>query len=356
MIKKILELSKPIFVNGRFLTQEMTGIQRFSYEICKALTEKEPGMIILAPKKIRKEYTLKCRIIRFGIFTGFLWEQVDLPIYLMKHNNPLLLNFGSPGPVFYSNRMVTVHDLSFYIHPSWFSKRYWFYYRFATPVFTRLSKKVITVSEFSRNEIIRLVGIPDEKITVIYNAVSGDIRKQPSQGTGGKGRYILSVASLDPRKNLARLVDAFKMAGIDKEIQLVLAGKSDPIFNMELPGEILAHSAGHIPEDELSALYENATLFVYPSLYEGFGIPPLEAMSLGCPVILSDIPVFREIFGDAAHYVDPLDTGSIRDGILLVLTDEPYRMELIHRGHERVKLYSWERSADKLVSIINSIV
>ena len=349
-------MSKPIFINGRFLTQEMTGIQRFSYEICKALIDKEPGIVIIAPKKIRKEYRLKCRIIRFGIFTNTLWEQVDLPLFLVKHKNPLLLNFGSPGPIFYPNRIVTIHDLSFYVNPAWFSKSYRFYYRVVTPVVARMSKKVITVSEFSKNEIIRLIGIPEEKITVIQNAVSSVIRKQQSNGTGEKGRYILSVTSLDPRKNLARLVYAYKMAGIETEVQLALAGKSDPVFNMELTGEILAHSAGYVPDDELSSLYENAALFVYPSLYEGFGIPPLEAMSLGCPVILSDIPVFREIFGDAAHYVDPLDTGSIRDGILQVLNNEAYRTELIRRGHERVKLYSWERSADKLYSIISSVV
>jgi glycosyltransferase involved in cell wall biosynthesis len=356
VIKKIPELSKSIFINGRFLTQEMTGIQRFSYEICKALISGGNNLIILAPKTIRTEYRLECRIDRFGIFTGILWEQFDLPVFLLKHKNPLLLNFGSPGPLFYSNRFVTVHDLSFYIYPEWFSKRYRLYYRFATPVFTRLSKKVITVSEFSKNEIISLVGTPEEKITVIRNAVSGAIRKQQSHITGKKERYILSVSSLDPRKNLARLVDAYKMARIDKEIGLVIAGKSDPIFNIELSGELLDHSAGHVTDDELSSLYENATLFVYPSHYEGFGIPPLEAMSLGCPVILSDIPVFREVFGEAAHYVDPLDTKSICDGIVRVLSDEPYRMELIRRGHERSKLYRWERSAEKLASIIKSIV
>ncbi len=349
-------MSKPIFINGRFLTQDMTGIQRFSYEICKALICRGTDLIILAPKKIRTEYRLKCRMIRFGIFTSILWEQIDLPIFLMKHKNPLLLNFGSPGPFFYPNRIVTVHDLSFIIHPAWFSKSYWLYYRLATPVVTRLSKKVITVSEFSKNEIIRLIGIPEEKITVIHNAVSGAFRKQQSHGAGKQGKYIFSVASLDPRKNLASLVDAYKMAGIDKEIKLVLAGKTNPIFNMDLPGEILTHSVGYVPDDELSALYENATLFVYPSFYEGFGIPPLEAMSLGCPVILSDIPVFREIFGDAAHYVDPLDPTSICKGILLVLSDDPYRMELIRRGLERAKLYNWERSADKIVSIIKSLV
>ena len=355
MNKKIRDLSETIFINGRFLNQEITGIQRFSYEICKALIDKEPGVIILAPRKIRKEYRLNCRIIRFGIFNGILWEQIDLPVYLTKHKNPLLINFGSPGPLFYSNRIVTVHDLSFYVNPGWFRKSYRLYYRFATPVFTRLSKKVITVSEFSKKEIMRLIGVPDEKIIVIHNAVSSDLMIPAPVRAGGRGKYILSVASMDPRKNIVRLVDACKMAGIDQEIKLVLAGKSDPIFNMQFSDEILACSVGYVPDNELSSLYENATLFIYPSFYEGFGLPPLEAMSLGCPVILSDIPVFREIFADAVHYVDPFEIVSIRDGIMMVIKNEPYRKELIRRGYERVKMYSWERSADKIVSIIQSI-
>jgi glycosyltransferase involved in cell wall biosynthesis len=350
------EVNKTVFINGRFLTQEMTGIQRFSYEICKALIRRGTDVVLLAPKKIRTEYPLNCRMIRFGIFTDILWEQIDLPVFLMKHKNPLLLNLGSPGPVFYSNRIVTVHDLSFLVHPAWFSRRYRLYYRLATPVFTRLSKKVITVSECSKNEIVRRIGIPEQKIVVIHNAVSGAFQKQPSHGAGGKEKYIFSVASLDPRKNLARLVAAYKLAGIEKEFSLKFAGKADPIFRMELSGEILSHSAGYVPDDELSALYENASLFVYPSLYEGFGIPPLEAMAMGCPVILSDLPVFREIFGDAAHYADPGNTESLRDAILLVLSDESYRMELIRRGHERTKLYDWDTSAEKLASVINSMV
>ncbi|MCX6245737.1 MAG: glycosyltransferase family 1 protein [Bacteroidetes bacterium] len=349
-------MSKPIFVNGRFLTQETTGIQRFSYEMCKALIAGGTEVIILAPKKIRNEYTLNCRIIRFGIFSGILWEQVDLPVFLRTHKNPLLINFGSPGPVFYTNRIVTVHDLSFYVKPSWYKKSYRLYYRLVTPVALHLSKKVITVSEFSKNEILRLTGITREKIAIIHNAVSGALQRMPAKETAEKGKYILSVASLDPRKNLAGLVAAYKMAGIEKEFRLVLAGKSDPIFNIKITEEILAHSTGYVTDDELSSLYQNAHFFVYPSLYEGFGLPPLEAMSLGCPVILSDIPVFREIFGDAAHYVDPMDPGSICKGILHVLGDEQYRKELIRRGHERAKLYSWVGSASKLASIISTIV
>jgi len=160
---------------------------------------------------------------------------------------------------------------------------------------------------------------------------------------------------MDPRKNLARLVEAYNQTGLSNEIKLVLAGRINPIFNMKLPVEIIVRSAGYVPDEELASLYENATLFVYPSLYEGFGLAPLEAMSLGCPVILSDIPVFREIFGDAACYVDPCDTRSISDGILRVLTDETYRNELIRKGLEKARQYSWKRSAEKLAGLINSL-
>jgi len=345
-----------IFINGRFLTQNMTGIQRFSYELCKALINNGIEIIILAPKKIKKDYKLNCRIIRLGIFSGILWEQFELPIFLLMHKSPLLLNFGSPGPLFYSNRIVTVHDISFYFHPEWFSWVYRTYYRLITPVFTRLSKKVITVSEFSKSEIKRWLHIPDNKIVIINNGVSEAFVNNPLKPALTKGKYILSVASLDPRKNLDSLVEAYRLSGIEREdIRLVLAGRSSPLFNMKMSDEIIANSMGYVPDEELAALYANAMLLVYPSLYEGFGIPPLEAMSLGCPVILSDIPVFRELFGEAAHYVDPYSIESISEGIIKVLTNESYRNELISLGHEKVKQYGWDKSAKKLAGIIKSI-
>jgi len=144
------------------------------------------------------------------------------------------------------------------------------------------------------------------------------------------------------------------LSGLDAKYYLVLVGKKDTIFNMQILDEILANCVGYVSDEELASLYSNASLFVYPSIYEGFGIPPLEAMSLGCPVILSDIPVFREIFGDAACYADPGETESISDAMVHVLTHDDYRQQLYERGAERAKLYSWEQSARKLLAIINS--
>ena len=348
-------MNKHIFINGRFLTQEMTGIQRFSYEITKALIRKGVDVVVLAPRKIRKEYTLNGEVIRFGHFSNLPWEQVDLPLFLRKKGNPLLLNFGSPGPLFYSNRIVTIHDLSFLVHPDWFSKSYRFYYKYATPLAARRSKKIITVSECSKMEIVARLSVSEDKVAVIPNAVSAVFMQKSTGNPLEKGKYILSVGSMDPRKNWQRLADAYKLAGIEKEVKLVVAGKRDAIFNIDLPAGFSNHTKGHVPDEALASLYQHAALFVYPSLYEGFGIPPLEAMSMGCPVILSDIPVFREVFGDAAHYVNPLSAESIRDGIQRVLSDEPYRKELVRKGTERANHYSWEESARRLISLIDDL-
>ncbi len=344
-----------IYINGRFLTQKMTGIQRFSYELCKALIANGVEIEILAPRNIRDEYKINCPVIRFGIFSGILWEHFDMLFYLVRKKKPLLLSFGSPGPLFYKNRFVTVHDISFYFHPEWFSKSYGTYYRLITPIYTRISRKVITVTEFSKSEIKKWLKIPDEKFIIINNAVSGNILTDQVFPVANKGKYILTVASMDPRKNLDRVVEAYEKSNVKKDVKLVLVGKSSSLFNLKISEEIRSNSIGYVPDEQLAALYQGAALFVYPSLYEGFGIPPLEAMALGCPVILSDIPVFREVFGDAAYYVDPLNSDSIAEGIQKVLSNDNLRNELIARGLQQAKQYSWERSAKKLTETIKAL-
>lgn len=372
----------PLYINGRFLEQPITGIQRFSYELCKALIKQGVNIIILAPKSIRNEYRFDCKIEQFGRFSKLLWEQIDLPRYLSKVNNPLLLNFGSPGPLFYSNRIVTLHDLSFYHHPEWFSWSYNLYYRTVTPIFIRRSRKVLTVSEWSKSEILKKFKFSPEKITVIPNAASDCFQPQtpktPSHSQSRVARsqkpeashqspearsqkpkasrqpFILSVASQDPRKNLDRLIRAYQSSRFKSEYQLTLVGKGDSIFKMKSSTQIHRYSIGYVKDDELSDLYAHASLFVYPSLYEGFGLPPLEAMAMGCPVILSDIPVFHEVFGDAAHYVDPWDVDSIKAGIEQVLDREDYRQELIQKGYRQAQNYQWEESARKLIQSLSS--
>ncbi len=343
------------YINGMFLTQRKTGIQRFSHEMCRALSSMGYDITVLAPRAIRSEYEPAYKVVRFGVLKGVLWEHFALPVFLWKRHSPLLISFGSPGPLLYKNRIVTIHDVSFYFHPQWFSRLYGLYYRLATPLMARFSKKILTVSAFSKSEILRWLNIPDEKITVVHNAVSQSIIKNTKDKSVPEERYILTVCSMDPRKNLAKTIKAYKRAAIEKTIRLKAAGGGSALFKMHNTPEILDVALGYVSDQELATLYNNAELFIYASLYEGFGIPPLEAMASGCPVILSDIPVFKEIFGDAAYYVNPNDEESIARGMKKVLENPGLKKTLIERGYEKTKEYSWEKSARKLGALINQL-
>lgn len=367
--------AKPIYINGRFLTQRMTGIQRFAYEMCKAMHAAGSPIMVIAPRNVLPEYSLDFKFIKLGFFRGIYWEQLILPLYLLFHRNPLLINFGSPGPLLYTNRIITIHDLALLVNPTWFKKTYYRYYKFVTPIVAKRCLKIITVSNFSKQEIIFLLHVPAEKIEVIYNAVTlkqfeGSFLDSPvpdeplSQSHTLKNtrfsrliqkKFILSISSLDPRKNLERLVDAYLKSGLTEEYQLVFAGKSDPVFNMELSSEIRNRSLGYVTDEELMVLYKNASLFVYPSLYEGFGIPPLEAMAQGCPTVISDIPVFYEVFGEASCFVNPNDVYSIGEGMKRVLTDNEYKIQLFEAAQKQLKKYSWNNSSKQLIDIIRQI-
>jgi glycosyltransferase involved in cell wall biosynthesis len=336
------------------MAEQITGIQRFAYEMCKALINNGVDITILAPKKIRNEYQLNCPIIKFGVLPGIMWEHFDLQFYLWFHKCPLLVNFGSPGPLFYKNRIVSIHDISFYINPAWFSWWYSVYYRSITSIFSKRSKKIITVSEFSKSEIIKKLKIDSSKIIVIHNAVSQAMINTKQTNVFKEDKYILTVGSLDPRKNLNKLVEAYNSSENRNDVKLYIVGKSSPMFNMKSSNSIEDNTLGYVSDEELVSLYKNASAFIYLSYYEGFGIPPLEAMSFGCPVILSDIPVFREIYGESALFVNPDNITEINTTINSILSNNEQRKHMISKGYEKVKEYSWDLSAIKLTKLIES--
>ncbi|MDD2386790.1 MAG: glycosyltransferase family 1 protein [Bacteroidales bacterium] len=343
---------KPIYINGHFMTQSMTGIQRFSYELCKAMINAGEEIIVLAPRKVRPEYQLNCKIIKFGVFNGVLWEHLELLILLLNKRKPLLLNFGSPGPLFYKNRIVTIHDVSFKKNPKWFAWYYSLYYRIITPIYAKRSHKIITVSEFSKSEIQKWLKISDDKFAIVHNAVSKEIKPEEQDTPIQKGKYILTVSSLDPRKNIVNIFKAFAL-NKNKDLQLILAGKKSSMFNFKENDEVKIKSIGYVSNSQLANLYKNAIAFIYLSYYEGFGIPPLEAMSFGCPVILSDIPVFKEIYNDSALFVNPDNLDEINNAINRIVNNERLRTNLISKGLKKSQEYTWEKSAKIICDIIN---
>lgn len=348
------------YINGRFLTQPITGVNRFALEICKSLKVMKVRFSLIVPEWYNYNNEYGFDLVYYGKLKSHFWEQVDLLRFLKTKKSPLLLNLSGLGPIFYSNQVITIHDLSFYVNPNWFSFFYRKFYGIVTPVLAKKSKAILTVSLFSKSEIIKYLPVKDDKITVIYNAVSEFSLNQNSQNANklNDRKYILAVSSLDARKNHQILIDAFNCEEFTA-YDLLLVGKSAKHFKFNLSeysGKENIKFLGYVTDNELSNLYHNATVFIYPSLYEGFGIPPLEAMAHSCPVIVSDITVFREVCGDAAVYVDPENIDSVRKGILNVLNNERLRVKLIDSGKNRVKQFSWMSSAEKVSVVIKDIL
>ncbi len=342
-----------IYINGRFLTQSLFGVQRYAYELCKALKELgEEFTIVMPQKNVQTCYDTKgWNIVKWGRGNSHFWEQLVLPFFFLFKKNYCLVNFTGLGPAFVHNKVMTIHDLAFYENPKWYSMPYVFFYKLLTPICSKSSKAILTVSEFSKKEIVKWLHIDSEKIHVIYNSATYSEVKGGELPTNIPEKYYLAVSSIDPRKNFERLINVFAKL---PECNLVVVGGSYHVFTPIVlnSGYNNVTFAGRVSDDTLVGLYKNAFAFIYPSLYEGFGIPPIEAMTYGCPVIASDIDVLREVCGEAALYVDPYNEEDIKNKVLSLFSSEGLREELSKKGEENIKRFSWVQSASKLNTVL----
>lgn len=264
--------------------------------------------------------------------------------------------------------ITTVHDLTYLRYPETVDSRNLRRLKAGTKRSIEQSDRVLTVSEFSKREMVELLGVSEEKISVVPNAASYTDELTDFEELRRKyaitGPYILYVGTIEPRKNLIRLIKAFELLKSEHKLphKLVLAGgsgwKNDEIFDAArsspFSGDIIF--TGYISGAEKNTLYKNASLFAFPSLYEGFGIPPLEAMHWGCPVVTADAASLPEVTGNASELVDPMSTESIADGIWRVLSDPAYADALTVNGKVRAKEYTWEASANRLTQICREVL
>ena len=285
-----------------------------------------------------------------------LWEQIVLPFEAARYRLDVLFNPGFTAPVFAPCRQVTVfHDLQHKRHPEyfrWFDLPFWRLLLWAS---AHRSHRLIAVSEATRADLLRFYRIPKERVAVIAHGVELAFSHLDRSRTAA---YLLCVSTLHPHKNLPRLIRAY---GRDKrDFRLILAGlrgfHAEPIERLieEMGVRDSVQITGWVPRDELYLLYSRARAFVYPSLFEGFGMPVLEALAGGIPVACSDIPPLHEVAGDAALYFDPLDEDAIAAAMERVMNDTSLRERLAKAGVERAREFTWQRSAEQTLEVLLS--
>lgn len=349
----------------------------------KLFTSKGIERYMLKNTEYFNHYDFKYNIFypskKLDIVSSHLWEQFVLPRYLQKGD--FLWSPSSSGPINYPDQIVTVHDLMQLDFPEAFksavlgySKCKYHWYRFVYSRILKNTRMIIAPSMYTKKRIINRFNIPENKIAVIYEAAAEHF--QPASrdsilsvmkkyGILSK-RYILSLSSKTARnKNLRGLIEAWKKCLVSwkekTDVCLALAG--DVISNRadleflgldKIPEQVIF--TGYIEEEDLPALYSGASVFVFPSVYEGFGIPPLEAMACNTPVIVSNVTSLPEVCGSAALYVDPLDSASLAHNIMLLLDNEFLCRNLIDEGRKRVGNFSWAKSAEEHIMLFKRIM
>jgi glycosyltransferase involved in cell wall biosynthesis len=344
-----------IYVNGRFLTQKVTGVQRYAREVLHALdalvAENPPDdfeLEVLAPPGTVAPPLRAIRFRSAGPLRGNLWEQCTLPLLA---RGGLLWSFAATGPIVLSRQVMTLHDAAICAIPEAFTPAFRVWYRLLFGVLVRRVPLILTVSRFSRAEIVRHFGSDPEKIRVMVEGWQHLRRVPADESVLAKhglrsGRYVLAVSSPTPNKNFRLIAEAVrKLDAVDFDV--AVAGSLDArVFGGGgAPQAPFMKYLGYVSDAELRALYEHAGLFVYPSLYEGFGIPAVEAMASGCPVVASNSASLPEVCGDAARYVSPHDAAGLARAIAELMRDESLRRTLAERGRVIAERYSWEAAA-----------
>lgn len=363
-------MTPSVFLNGRFLSQSVTGVQRFSTEITTAIDrlvarEEWPDTVVLAPRQAASHASAwmpssyrRLRLRAVGHMQGHLWEQAELP---GAARGGILVSLGNTAPVLAGRRQVVViHDAGVFDTPESYPFRFRAWYKALQRGLVRTGAKVATVSEFSRRRIVARLGLDPENVAVMYEGADHILRVTADGGTLERHglrpqEFALVVSNRVAHKNHEALREA--AAALERRgMVIAVAGASDPNVYRDIPAfGFTERRLNRVTDAELRALYENATCLLFPSRYEGFGLPPVEAMACGCPVLAARGGAVEEICGDGALYFTNGDRRTIIETVERLLDEDGLADSLRARGRARAAALSWDASARALGDVVRRV-
>lgn len=340
-------------INARFLTQKMSGVQRFAREVVTALAATGHPIRLLAPPGAPDEFA-GLPVERIGRRSGQPWEQFDLPGALAGQH---LLNLGNTAPLRVGGaQTLVIHDAGVFDTPESYSFAFRAWYRALHWTLPRRGARIVTVSEFSRARLSLHLGLPAARIGVMAEGGEHALRDPADPAVLAKhglqpGRFVLAVGTRAAHKNLDALRDAVALLAA-RGMKLAVAGAADASVFRNAGDVDAAVALGRVSDGELRALYEAALCLIFPSRYEGFGLPPLEAMWCGCPVLAAAAGAVPEVCGDAALWFDA-EGPNTPAAALTHLLDDPFLAEHLRlAGRARAATFSWPAAADRLLGLL----
>lgn len=362
MCNRVPAPKRPIYFNGKFLAAAPTGVHRVARELIVACDEvlsfgseaEQPR--ILAPRDAKSLLDLK--VIsqeRIGHLTWQFWEQIDLPAHARKG---LLVNLCNLAPLSLSSSITMIHDAQVYSTPQSYGPAFRAWYKLALPAIGHRSSQILTVSEFSKQQLVEFGVAPAEKIAVVHNGGDHILRVAADDLAAdalrlGSNPFVLALANVQTHKNIKVLLEAFRAPQL-RAAKLVLVGRADrSAFEAAAlqPSDAVIF-AGAVSDGVLKTLMQRCAALAFPSLTEGFGLPPLEAMMLGRPVVVAPCGALPEVCGAAATYVDPHDANAWATALATLIDDRTLAQDLGRRSREQAARFTWRESASRLLSIV----
>lgn len=346
----------PIFVNGRFLVQPLTGVQRVAHEVTRVLRAQYGSRLrLLSPAQQHDDVGNAAETI--GRHKGQAWEQLDLPRHA---RDGILLNFGNTAPLAHRRQAVLIHDAGIFSTPEAYSKKFRAWYRILHGLLSRSGAKMVTVSEFSKAELMRNLKLGSEDIYVMPPGADHMVRIEADTSILDthqlvSGKFVLAVGTLAAHKNISALMplaDSLPKLGMQLVITGTLGGMAfSSVASKKLPQ--MALYLGRVSDAQLKALFQAAACLILPSLYEGFGLPAVEAMICGCPVVAADIPALRETCGNAAIYCNPHSPDEISRVTMDFLSASEMQIEMKAAAQQHGASKTWQKSGEAINNIIS---